>query len=509
MSTSSQEESGFEKRDTTTPQVADLPDSKAISDASGAKLEEGAKLDEPEWVEWDGPNDPRNPQNWSTLRRWWIVGLVSAVTFNISMASTVTAPAVPLIMKRFQDSNPELESFVVSVYIIGFVFGPLVVAPISELYGRAIILHSTNVLFLIFTIAGALSTNLGMFIAFRLLMGLVACTPLTLGGGFIADLMAAQARARALSIWTMGPLLGPVLGPVIGGYLAQGAGWQWVFWLVAILSGVLTVACLVCIPETYAPVLLIRKAAHLRKETGNPNLHSKYDDAKSPLRTFATAIIRPTKMLLFAPIVTIMAVYIALIYGYMYLLFTTFTFIFIDQYGFNSGEAGLAYLGVGIGFILGLLATGFYSDTVVKKKRQSGVSKPEDHLIPLIFGAILIPISFFFYGWTAYYKTHWIVPIIGTGFFGLGMLFAFMPVQLYLVETYTIYAASAIASNTVLRSILGAVLPLAGQKMYQTLGLGWGNSLLGFISLVFIPVPFLLVRYGERIRSSPRFQIKL
>lgn len=123
------------------------------------------------------------------------------------MASTVTAPAVPLIMKRFQASNQELESFVVSVYIIGFVFGPLVVAPLSELYGRAIILHSTNVLFLIFTIIGALSTNLGMFIAFRLLMGLVACTPLTLGGGFIADLMAAQSRAKALSIWTTGPLL--------------------------------------------------------------------------------------------------------------------------------------------------------------------------------------------------------------------------------------------------------------------------------------------------------------
>ncbi|KAI9370309.1 major facilitator superfamily domain-containing protein [Aspergillus egyptiacus] len=351
-----------------------------------------------------------------------------------------------------------------------------------------------------------------MFIAFRLLMGLVACTPLTLGGGFIADLMAAQSRARALSIWTTGPLLGPVLGPVIGGYLAEGAGWQWVFWLVAILSGALTLACLISIQETYAPVLLIRKAARLRKEAGNPRLRSKFDDARSPLRTFATAIIRPTKMLLFAPIVTIMAVYIALVYGYMYLLFTTFSFIFIDQYGFNSGQAGLAYLGVGVGFILGLVATGFYSDTVVKKKRESrggGVSKPEDHLIPVIVGAILIPLSFFFYGWSAHYKTHWIVPIIGTGFFGLGMLCAFMPVQLYLVETYTIYAASAIASNTVLRSVLGAVLPLAGQRMYQTLGLGWGNSLLGFISVVFIPVPFLLVRYGERIRSSPRFQIKL
>jgi MFS family permease len=123
------------------------------------------------------------------------------------MASTVTAPAVPLIMERFKNNSSKLESFVVSVCIIGFVFGPLVVAPLSELYGRAVILHTTNILFLVFTIAGAVSTNLGMFIAFRLLMGLVACTPLTLGGGYIADLMTAESRARALSIWTMGPLL--------------------------------------------------------------------------------------------------------------------------------------------------------------------------------------------------------------------------------------------------------------------------------------------------------------
>jgi MFS family permease len=214
-------------------------------------------------------------------------------------------------------------------------------------------------------------------------------------------------------------------------------------------------------------------------------------------------------MLLFAPIVTVMALYIAIIYGYMYLLFTTFTFIFIEQYGFSAGEAGLAYLGIGVGFILGLLATGFYSDRIVKKKRQTKAPKPEDHLIPLIVGAVLVSIGLFIYGWTAYYNRHWIVPIIGSGFFGLGMLCAFMPIQVYLVETYTIYAASAIASNTVLRSVLGAVLPLAGRKMYQTLGLGWGNSLLGFVSVAFIPVPLVLVKYGEAIRSNPRFQIKL
>jgi MFS family permease len=129
------------------------------------------------------------------------------LTQNSSMASTVTAPAVPLIMERFNNSNAELESFIVSIYILGFAFGPLVVAPLSELYGRSLILHVTNVVFLVFNIACAVSTNLAMFIVFRFIVGLMACTPLTLGGGFIADLMTADHRARALTIWTMGPLL--------------------------------------------------------------------------------------------------------------------------------------------------------------------------------------------------------------------------------------------------------------------------------------------------------------
>lgn len=215
-------------------------------------------------------------------------------------------------------------------------------------------------------------------------------------------------------------------------------------------------------------------------------------------------------MLLFAPIVTNFAIYIAIIYAYMYLLFTTFTFIFEEQYGFNnSGEAGLAYLGTGIGFILGLFITGFYSDKVVKKIRKTRPATPEHHLLPMAVGSILVPIGLFFYGWTAQYAVHWIAPIVATGFFGMGMLLGFMPVQVYLVETYTIYAASAIASNIVLRSLLGALVPLAGQKMYAALGYGWGNSLLGFVALVFIPAPFALLKYGEKIRTNPKYQVSL
>ena len=214
-------------------------------------------------------------------------------------------------------------------------------------------------------------------------------------------------------------------------------------------------------------------------------------------------------MLIYSPIVLILALDVSIVYSYLYFLFTTFTFVFEGEYGFSTGEAGLAYLGLGVGFVIGQFGVGAFSDRYSRMKAKEGGMKPEHRLPPLILGAFLIPIGLFWYGWSAQAHAHWMVPIIGTGFVGVGTLFAFLPIQVYLVDAFTIYAASAIATNTVVRSLFGATLPLAGQALYNNLGLGWGNSLLAFIALALSPVPFVLIKYGERIRTNPRFQPNL
>ena len=196
-------------------------------------------------------------------------------------------------------------------------------------------------------------------------------------------------------------------------------------------------------------------------------------------------------------------------YGYLYLLFTTFVFVFEDQYQFNSGAAGLSYLGLGAGFLIGLLANGLTSDYIAEKEAKGGEIKPESRLAPLLIGALLVPAGLIWYGWTAEYQVHWIVPIIGTSLIGIGVNLIWIPVQSYLIDAFTIYAASAIAANTVVRSIFGVVLPLAGQPLYDRLGLGWGNTLLAFIALSTAPLTWLIMKYGERIRLHPRFQLDL
>lgn len=252
--------------------------------------------------------------------------------------------------------------------------------------------------------------------------------------------------------------------------------------------------------ETYAVIILQRKTERLQKQTGNKQLRSKLDRGISSKEVLRRAIVRPTQMTLFSPINIILAVSSAFVYGVLYLLLTTFPMVFGEVYGFSMGISGLTYIGLGVGNVLGLLVFTFTSDRYVSARVAKGEAKPEDRLPLMLVSGPLIAAGLFWYGWSAQTHTHWIVPIIGSALDGIGNMMFFMPIMGYLVDAFTVYAASALAANTVLRSIGGALLPLAGRSMYQALGFGWGNSLLAFLTIAFTPALFLIYRYGETIR---------
>lgn len=145
------------------------------------------------------------------------------------------APGVGKVMEEFHITDVQLGSFVVSVYLLGYAFGPLILAPLSELYGRLVVYHACNFMFVIMTIICALSRNMNMLIAFRFLEGTFGSCPLTIGGGSIADMIIQEKRGGVMAIWALGPLMGPVIGPVAGGYVTQSIGWRWTFWIIAIV----------------------------------------------------------------------------------------------------------------------------------------------------------------------------------------------------------------------------------------------------------------------------------
>ncbi|KAF9765128.1 hypothetical protein IL306_002639 [Fusarium sp. DS 682] len=466
--------------------------------------------DDPNIVNWDGPDDPANPQNWSMKKKTINVILVSTVTFVTPLASSIFSPSIDQVMGEFHSTNAQLASFIVSVYLLGYCFGPLVIAPLSEIYGRLPLYHICNVLFVAFTVACAKAPSLSSLIGFRLLSGLAGSCPLTIGAATMADMISPEKRGAAMSSWALGPLFGPVVGPIAGGYLSAAKGWRWSFWVVAIVAGAITILAFVFMRETYAYSLLEKKAKKLRKETGNTKLRSALDKGTTTKEIFRVAITRPTKMLLFAPIVSLLSLYMALVYGYLYLLFTAMPLLFAEKYHFSSGSVGLTYIGIGAGSLTGLVVSGASIDRYARylTNKNGGEAKPEYRLPFMALACFIIPAGLFIFGWSAENKTHWIVPIIGTSFLGFGMIIVFMCISVYLVDAYLAYAASAIAASTVLRSLVGALLPLAGRSMYKSLGYGWGTSLLGFIAAAAVPLPFVFYKYGERIRRKNLFDVK-
>ncbi|KAI0977182.1 major facilitator superfamily domain-containing protein [Xylaria arbuscula] len=453
-------------------------------------------------VDWDGPNDSANPLRWSQAKKNAHIIIVSIFALVANLAATMFAPGAQQLAEEFHITNSVIETFTVNIYLLAFAIGPLFLAPLSEVYGRLVIYHVCNLFYIAFTIGCAFSTSASMFLVFRVFAGLFASGPISIGGGTIADVTTQTERGKALALWGVGPLLGPVAGPIIGGFVTQYIGWRWTFRLIVILAGLQAIATLIFMRETNAVVLLQRKTARLIKETGNNRLVSKSGTGEMPKQVLQKAIVRPAKLIIFSPIVLLISLYAGILFGIIFLLFSTFPSVFEETYGFSTGVSGLAYLGLGLGFVGGLVVFSILSDKLLGQKEDGGVVQPEKRLILMKWIAPIAPLGCFLYGWTAQYHVHWIVPIIGTFFVGFGALFVLIPAQAYLVDSFGAKAsASALAANLIIRAPFGSLLALAAPPLYAQLGLGWGNSVLGFITLAFAPVPWLFYRYGEALRN--------
>ncbi|KAK0667916.1 fluconazole resistance protein 1 [Cercophora samala] len=456
-------------------------------------------------VGWEGQDDPSMPLNFPNRKKYLILCLLSAITLLTPFASSILAPGITYLNRDFGNDNEIVGAMTVSVYLLGYTVGPLFLAPLSEIYGRRVVLSAANWFFCVWQIGCALAPTIESLIVFRFLAGVGGAGCLTLGAGIIADMFRTDERGFAIGIVTLGPLIGPTVGPVIGGFVSQTIGWRWDFWIVLITSVVVCGLTELFNQETNPRVLIGRKVKRLASDSGRTDLRSCYETGEqmSQKRILLNGLVRPTKMLFLSPLVLFVSIYIAFTYGTLYLLFTTIPTVFQETYGWSIGITGLIYICLGIGNMCGWAVVTATSDkgVVRRTKQNNGVFEPEMRLPLSIWASTLLPITFFWYGWTTHYHTHWIVPVIALFPFSFGIIGIFIPLTTYLIDCYPIYAASAIAANTVARSLAGMLLPLAGPSMYQNLGLGWGNSLLGFICILMIPVPLLLHRYGSRLRK--------
>ncbi|KAK0760461.1 hypothetical protein N5P37_006655 [Trichoderma harzianum] len=428
-------------------------------------------------VGWEREDDPAMPLNFKNSQKWLIVCLLSMITFMSPFASSILAPAIIFIEKDLEVSSTTKGAMPVSIFLLGYAVGPLFLSPLSEIYGRNIVLLVSNLWFCLWFIGCALAPTLDTLIFFRFMTGIGGSACQTIGGAVISDLFPVSERGRAMAVWMLGPLFGPSCAPLIGGFVSETIGWRWVNWITFIPAAIIVLISTAINRETNHQVLIRRKTQKLRRELNRPQLRSCYDNPDTPFlptwQILLDGFVRPMKMLFHSAIIFSISLYIAFAYGCLYLLFNTIPAVFQGSYGWSIGITGLVYLTMLIGYAVGLGIFAVLSDkTVIRMtKANHGVFEPEMRLADCIFFAFVLPISFFWYGWSADQAVHWIVPIIG------------------------------------IIPFVAAFLPLAGPQMYESLGVGWGNSLLGFIALALIPIPALIYKFGGRLRQ--RFPLTL
>lgn len=414
------------------------------------------------------------------------------------------APGLPEVAEKYNITSPTVIAMTLSIFLLSFAIGPLFLAPLSEMYGRTWVLHICNTISIGFNLGCAFAPNVNSLIGFRFLAGLSGSAPVAIGGGSVGDLFAEHDRAAAMAIYTLGPLLGPVIGPICGGWIAQTIGTKWVFIVIAIACGVSSALGIPILRETYAPVIRRRLAAKCSDPEEAAKLYPSYLHPQGSIgKIIWINLSRPVILLTRSLICFMLSLYMAFMYGIYYLMFTTFPEFFAETYGFQPGIGGLVYLGLGIGFFSATIFGAKFGSMSYTKlaARNGGVGTPEMRIPALIFGSFFVPIGLLWYGWAAQAKTHWIVPILGSLVFGFGLMATFLPISLYLVDTFT-YAASATAAASVLRSGFGFIFPLFAQQMFDKLGLGWGNTLLAGLAIVLgIPFPIWLYFRGEQIRE--------
>ena len=450
-------------------------------------------------------NDTDDPKNWPISKKWRVTLLVSLASFLSMFTSAMVAPAGTTIAAEFEIGQTTT-IVIVSIFVLGFAIGPFYIAPMSEVYGRMAVLQSSMSLFLIFNVACAISTNEAQLIAFRFLSGIGGSAALVLGGGILTDIWSRETMGKASGIYHLAPLVGPPMGPLVSAFIVSATSWRWIFGAVSIACATFQVMALFFLPETYGPTILRRRMQRLKVQTGNPNLVLESDN--NLLAALRISIVRPFLLLSTQPIVQVIALYMAYIFGLFYLLIASFPRVWIGQYGQSTSIAGLNYLSLGIGYIIGALSNARISDRILKKltQKNGGRPKPEFRIPTMFVGSWLMPLGLFWYGFSANAKAHWIVPNLGMVVFSAGSVLCIEAMQTYIFDSYRRFAASALAAAIIARSIAGFAVPLASPALYDDLGIGWGTAVLAFIGTgIGIPAPFIFWFFGERLRMMSQY----
>ncbi|KII94713.1 hypothetical protein PLICRDRAFT_47737 [Plicaturopsis crispa FD-325 SS-3] len=509
---------------TNTLSAADgLVDRKEIDTETSKEAAEVSKENEPrtegspaaEAVTLDPHEDPLNK---SRFRKWVIVVVISSASLCVTCCSSIAGFTEAGMASEFHVSK-EATILGISLFVEGLGWGPLLVAPLSEMYGRNIVYRVSYAILFALTWPIVFAPNLPVYLVFRFLTGFSGSAFLSVAGGSVSDLFTNDTVGNPMAVYTMSPFIGPVLGPLLGGYatlslapfllIDTNLNWRWTYRVLICWIFAEMIALFLLVPETYHPVLLKFKAQRLRKTTGNPNYRAPLENRDRHIaQDILVSCYRPFQLMYYDRMALLLNMWNALLLGILYLTFQAFPVIFEQGHGFNIQSTGMSFLGIGLGMLIGISSQPIwnrvYARAIVK---YNGSPPPEVRLYMGMVGGVLVPLGLFWLAFTTYPSVHWIVPIIASVLFGTGTLFVFTSTFTYLVTAYRPIAASAMASNSAMRSAFAAVFPLFAPAMYNRLGTVGATALLAGLATLMAPLPFVFFRIGQRLRERSRFAV--
>ncbi|KAI1924050.1 hypothetical protein LOZ64_000792 [Ophidiomyces ophidiicola] len=459
-------------------------------------------------VEFDGPEDPLHPQNWSMKRKVITAVILGWTTIISSFTSSIFSTATTEVAKIFGVSF-EVGILGLSLFVLGYATGPIIWAPLSELKGRRLPVVLSTFGFMVFQFGLATAKDLQTIMICRFFGGFFGACPIAVVAAIFSDMFDNRLRGLAITPFCMTVFTGPLLAPFIGGFIVEShLGWRWTAYLPGILGASALILDYFFLAETYPPVVLIQKAAELRRRTKNWGIHAKQEEIEVDFTELVEKnFSRPIKILFTEPIVLLISIYTAFIYGLLYLFLTAYPVVFQKIHGFGKGVGGLPYFGMIVGQFIGgmtiILSQPWYAR---KLAANNNVTIPEWRLVHVIAGGIAFAIGLFWFGWSGYKESiHWIVPTLSGILTGFGLLVIFLQALNYIIDAYLLFAASAIAANALLRSVAAAGFPLFSQYLFNGLGVNWAGTLLGCIATVLIPIPFFFYTHGYRLRAKSKF----
>ncbi|KAJ0163489.1 Fluconazole resistance protein 1 [Colletotrichum tanaceti] len=476
-----------------------------------------------------------SPQAWSPLRKRLVLCLLCVATCFSSVAASSYAPAKAAVAEEWGVS--QVAALVgITTFTTGFALTPMVLAPVSEVWGRRLVFTLTGVLFVACQIGSALTQSYPGMLVLRFFAGVGSSTYSSMVGGVISDIYGPQERNTPMAVFSGGALFGTGLGPLLCGFVVQHLGWRWIFWAQAIVNAVVVLAIFAFVPETRRNVLLRRKAAALNlwyDDVGaEPNVvfrttapdaqqvivcekiaykfERDEEEHESIVRKIATSATLPFVLLFTEPVVFFFSLWAAFSWSILYLGFAAVPLIFTHVYHFDLSSANAVLASSCAASVIAMVVS------IYQERWLDGLSnpklplhRPERRLYFSCVESICLPIGLLVFGWTARIQIHWVVPAMGIGISTLGIFSVYLAVFNYLADSYHGYASSALAAQSFCRNFIGGIFPLVTVQMYTNIGYGPASTLLSGIGLLLTACPWVLVAYGETIRAKSRFANKL